>query len=496
MTSSLILFSFLASLAQQYHGVVVAAVGARSSSIGSGKNGVAASGRTAVAVRGHDPIQMRRRLAFPSYMPTPQSLTGGENNFGGDDDDHNGNENLASDDDLVPGGDGNTRGPGETSTSTTLSTIAAENVAASPSLSPHNDGGDVANSVTNSTPTAASAAAGSEGDGEGNNSTSASDVGGEGNAKVNTTESSSSTTTTTAASSSAETPPVNASNETSTPSGTTTTNTVPPFDTCIQSAQSDEGNDDILFKCCENHPEEEICKLNSCMDFETEVIVCQCKEVKSLVKNILKSNDPTANFLPDDVDDFLGAFATCCPDSDTSPKDFNDCYYEEYSEDFIDEIIQEYEGQPTYKPTPRPSSEYIPRADDDEDPLSQEAKGGGEEDFSNGQKEDSLGGMINTYLDGVETPGEMESDRNVQVVAISLVVVFLVLMLVTAHLVMEHPDGLCASFCRLILKCFCCVFRVMCLPCRAICCKGSDQTRSRRTHAPMRAPFPSDLELA
>ena len=49
----------------------------------------------------------------------------------------------------------------------------------------------------------------------------------------------------------------------------------------------------------------------------------------------------------------------------------DDCYYEEYSEDFIDEIIQEYEGQPTYKPTPRPSSEYIPRADDDEDPVTE-----------------------------------------------------------------------------------------------------------------------------
>jgi hypothetical protein len=268
--------------------------------------------------------------------------------------------------------------------------------------------------------------------------------------------------------------------------------TTQPFGECIQSAKY-EGREDPLFICCQNHPEENICQLNKCMDFETEVITCQCKEVKGRTKEILNSNDPSAEFLPDDIEDFLDAMHECCPSSETSPSEFNDCYYDEVEEEIIEEIEQEYEDRPTNKPTPRPQAVYIPPGDD-EDPVTQEE--GQKEDFSNGKKDDSFQGMINTYLDGVESPDEMKSDKNVQVVAISLVVFFLITLLATAHLVMEHPDGICASFCRLILKCLCCVIRVLCLPCRAICCKGSDQTRSRRTHAPMRAPFPSDLELA
>ena len=265
-----------------------------------------------------------------------------------------------------------------------------------------------------------------------------------------------------------------------------------PFGECIQNAKY-EYKEDPLFICCQDHPEENICQLNKCMDFETEVITCQCKEVKGRTKEILNSNDPSAEFLPDDIEDFLDAMHECCPSSDTSPSEFNDCYYDEVEEEIIEEMEQEYEDQPTNKPTPRPQAVYIPPGDD-EDPVEQEETQ--KEDYTNGQKDDSFQGMINTYLDGVESPDEMKSDKNVQVVAISLVLFFLITLLATAHLVMEHPDGICASFCRLILKCLCCIIRVLCLPCRAICCKGSDQTRSRRTHAPMRAPFPSDLELA
>lgn len=148
---------------------------------------------------------------------------------------------------------------------------------------------------------------------------------------------------------------------------------------------------------------------------------------------------------------------------------------------------------PTKAPTDRPTALYVPKG---EDPLVEEETpdiGDFSDDkiFYHG-----LGGKVGTYLDGVETPMEMEKDKNVQVVAGILLGVFLVLVLVTAHLVMNYPDGLCAGCCRLTLKCICCFTRTLCLPCRAICCKGSDQTSNRRTHAPMRTPFPSDLELA
>lgn len=152
---------------------------------------------------------------------------------------------------------------------------------------------------------------------------------------------------------------------------------------------------------------------------------------------------------------------------------------------------------PTETPTLKPTVEYIPRKGDD--PLAEEtepdvADFNDDPTFYHGLG-DKLG-KVGEYLDGVASPREMEKDKNVQVVGGILVVMFLLLLLVTAHMVMQYPDGLCAGCCRLTLKCMCCFIRTLCLPCRAICCKGSDQAQGRRTHAPMRTPFPTDLELA
>lgn len=159
---------------------------------------------------------------------------------------------------------------------------------------------------------------------------------------------------------------------------------------------------------------------------------------------------------------------------------------------------------PTRDPTDRPTVEYVPM---EGDPLVEEEEEGGGYDSKGGEKADpaafddsvlyhGLGGTVGAYLDGVESPQELERDPNVQLIAGILGGLFLVALLVTAHLVMNHPDGLCAGCCRLTLKIICCFFRTLCLPCRAMCCKGGDQSQGRRTHAPMRTPFPSDLELA
>jgi len=152
---------------------------------------------------------------------------------------------------------------------------------------------------------------------------------------------------------------------------------------------------------------------------------------------------------------------------------------------------------PTEFPTLKPTVEYISK--EVNDPLAQETEPDVVDFNDDGTFYHGLGeklGKVGEYLDGVESPREMEKDKNVQVVGGIVMVVFLVLLLVTAHLVMQYPDGLCAGCCRLTLKCICCFIRTLCLPCRAICCKGSDQTQGRRTHAPMRTPFPTDLELA
>jgi len=151
----------------------------------------------------------------------------------------------------------------------------------------------------------------------------------------------------------------------------------------------------------------------------------------------------------------------------------------------------------TKPPTLKPTVEYIPIRGNDA--LAEEIEPDVADFDDDGTFYHGLGGKlgkVGDYLDGVESPQKLEKDRNVQIVAGFLVVVSLVFLLVTAHMVMQYPDGLCAGFCRLTLKCICCFMRTLCLPCRAICCKGSDQAHSRRTHAPMRTPFPTDLELA
>jgi hypothetical protein len=151
-----------------------------------------------------------------------------------------------------------------------------------------------------------------------------------------------------------------------------------------------------------------------------------------------------------------------------------------------DGIPDEFESMTT-----RPTAAYIPPPND-EDPLAEEEEMEEEEDHV---LYHGLGGTAGAYLDGVESPLEMEKDKNVQVTVGILISLFVIILLVTASLVMNYPDGLCAGCCRLTLKVLSCCFRTLCLPCRAICCGGSEQLHGRRTHAPMRSPFPSDLEL-
>lgn len=152
-----------------------------------------------------------------------------------------------------------------------------------------------------------------------------------------------------------------------------------------------------------------------------------------------------------------------------------------------------YSDYPTKTPTTKPTVLYIPKTSID--PVEEETEPAGEDGiFYHGLGEKL--GKVGEYLEGVESPQELQKDKNVQLVASVMAVVTLVLLLVTAHMVMQYPDGLCAGSCRLTLKCMCCFIRTLCLPCRAICCKGSEQAQGRRTHAPMRTPFPTDLELA
>lgn len=128
----------------------------------------------------------------------------------------------------------------------------------------------------------------------------------------------------------------------------------------------------------------------------------------------------------------------------------DDEFDDEFGNDFGNDEPEwnEWNMGPTDKPTPRPTSLYISAQDD---PLGNEVEPD-TKDFNDDVLYHGLGGKVGDYLDQVESPQEMEKDKNVQVIAGIFGSLLLILLLVTAHLVMNHPDGLCAGCCRLTLK--------------------------------------------
>ena len=73
-------------------------------------------------------------------------------------------------------------------------------------------------------------------------------------------------------------------------------------------------------------------------------------------------------------------------------------------------------------------------------------------------------------------------------------------MLLTAWQLLDNPDGLCASFCRLMVKCVKFFLRIVCLPC-TICCQGSQGRYANANNPADNAVFMetenyiSDLEM-
>ena len=101
------------------------------------------------------------------------------------------------------------------------------------------------------------------------------------------------------------------------------------------------------------------------------------------------------------------------------------------------------DNSPTDQPTPRPTHQsYTSPTDDILDDESESSQYEFNDDIKNNIQ--TAEEKVKEYLDGVESPEEMEKDVNVQVVAGVLTFVFVVLWLTTAWQVMENPDGVCA----------------------------------------------------
>jgi hypothetical protein len=144
-----------------------------------------------------------------------------------------------------------------------------------------------------------------------------------------------------------------------------------------------------------------------------------------------------------------------------------------------------------------PTSKPVIYVATDDDPLQQEDESIAEKE---GQEGNSQTGGIGDYLyfDHGESLEEMEHDQNV---AIALGVCFgigLCLTIITAHQMMDNPDGCCASVCRIIVACQCAITRCVCFPCRLMCgCTGKGRNNQRYSNdlGYSRNQYSSDLEL-
>jgi hypothetical protein len=136
----------------------------------------------------------------------------------------------------------------------------------------------------------------------------------------------------------------------------------------------------------------------------------------------------------------------------------------------------EFDEWDNYTPPTEPPVVYVP-PDEEQDPIKNANTTG-------------------SWMREGETPEDMIHDRNVLIAASVLCGVGILLMIITAHQMVENPDGCCASVCRLITGCTCCIFRTICFPCRA-CCGGGGRKRRTRQHQMLgNGNYTHDLELS
>mmetsp|Transcript_3181 Transcript_3181/g.4359 ORF Transcript_3181/g.4359 Transcript_3181/m.4359 type:complete len:169 (+) Transcript_3181:38-544(+) len=61
-------------------------------------------------------------------------------------------------------------------------------------------------------------------------------------------------------------------------------------------------------------------------------------------------------------------------------------------------------------------------------------------------------------------------------------------MIYTAYCIDSYPDGICASFCRLMVSMAACICKVVCFPCRMMCGSG-DRDDSRVSNPDYRSDY-------
>ena len=141
-----------------------------------------------------------------------------------------------------------------------------------------------------------------------------------------------------------------------------------------------------------------------------------------------------------------------------------------------------YPSWPIWTRTDEPTEKYVPPNDDVlEREIDDEVQKAWEEKSS---------------LEKAEAEwADISHDKNVKIVSIVFGVTGFLLLLFVAHQLIENPDGFFGKLCRCLLACV----RIICWPCRFICCRSA-RARDRRTHQlvnsePSSYGYSHDLEL-
>ena len=145
------------------------------------------------------------------------------------------------------------------------------------------------------------------------------------------------------------------------------------------------------------------------------------------------------------------------------------------------------------KPSLRPVTPYVPT---DDDPLEEDNEDEPFEDW--GFNKETLDELEKDAEGFAKDAEELAHDRRVVIALSTVFGIMFFFSVFVAYQMLENPNGICASLCRISVAFWCGITRCICYPCRAMCgCTGSSQS-NRQDHMmlPNDGHFTHDLELS
>eukprot|EP00547_Thalassionema_nitzschioides_P012695 CAMPEP_0194260524 /NCGR_PEP_ID=MMETSP0158-20130606/45556_1 /TAXON_ID=33649 /ORGANISM="Thalassionema nitzschioides, Strain L26-B" /LENGTH=533 /DNA_ID=CAMNT_0039000617 /DNA_START=16 /DNA_END=1617 /DNA_ORIENTATION=+ len=219
---------------------------------------------------------------------------------------------------------------------------------------------------------------------------------------------------------------------------------------------------------------------NESGDSDTGVVEAPMESYSSPPDDDGKDNDGLVGssyctYAPD-YDCYVSGWPTCCDDDDNveCPLERPLCEGEEGWDNVGDEGDNNdgwSDWEDNFNPPSASPVKYISRDDD----------------ILENEKEMEYDGV------NYETLEEMAHDKNVLIALSTVFGLMILFSVLVAHQMLNNPDGCCASFCRVVTQCTCCIFGTVCFPCRMVC--GGNKRRGHTRMMNDSNTYGHDLEL-